>query len=278
MKSLSGPLTPLIDKRIMKQNSLYDFVFFGTAFRYLQSATGAIPYAGNGYVRENIQFVLNFLVKNNMKVSKNAAWELENLLFEYDEYFQDAETDVLTTEQVGRLASIMVRLNPTVLAEALEVTAFFPSEKRYSVIDLSRRPEVIFGVDSFGRLPQNAKFDFTEACKCILVERGTAAAFHLMRGTEATLKHLYFSVVKKGRKKPAMWANMVQHLNERKALDEACKGMLDVFRKGFRNPTAHPEKVYTVEEAQDLLGTTIQLAALICSQKGYVAPPEEEIN
>ena len=97
-----------------------------------------------------------------------------------------------------------------------------------------------------------------------------------MRGTEGLLKHLYFSVVKRGRKSPAMWNNMVVHLVERNAFDAGCKGMLDVFRTGFRNPVAHPEKVFSVDEAQDLLGTTVQLASLIVSQTGYENLSEAE--
>ena len=129
---------------------------------------------------------------------------------------------------------------------------------------------------AFAKFPEPAQIDCSESCKCILVERGTAASFHLMRGTEGLLKHLYFSVVKRGRKSPAMWNNMVVHLVERNALDAGCKGMLDVFRTGFRNPVAHPEKVFSVDEAQDLLGTTVQLASLIVSQTGYENLSEAE--
>jgi len=101
------------------------------------------------------------------------------------------------------------------------------------------------------------------------MDQPTAAAFHIMRCCECSLKQLYFSVVKKGRKKPPMWSNMVDHLVERKALNDAQKGTLDIFRKGFRNPTAHPDTFYTIDQAQDLLATTAQLLNQLVSHSKY---------
>lgn len=257
----------------MKKNDLYSFIFFGTSFRFLQDVRGGFQYHGEGLVRENIETVLNFLNDNQMNVSKNAAWRLLEIGRKWDEKFSLADENTISESEAEYLAELVNELRATVLAEAHEVTAFFPSEKRYNVRDLYDHPENIFGTKSFNLFPGQAQNDFSEACKCIMLERGTAAAFHLMRGCEGILKHLYFSVVKRGRCNPAMWGNMVQHLEKRDALDEACKGMLDIFRKGFRNPTAHPDRVYSVDEAQDLLGTTIQLAALMTTQAGY-EPPE----
>jgi hypothetical protein len=34
---------------------------------------------------------------------------------------------------------------------------------------------------------------------------------------------------------------------------------LDHIRSGFRNPTAHPEKIYDIDEAQDLLSICIEV-------------------
>lgn len=254
----------------MQINSLYRFIFFGTAFRYLQDLVPHPDFHSNGGPLANMNFILDFLNENNMRVSANAAIELRN--FRDILLNREGENRALSQDDCRELNTIMNALRPTILAESIEVTAIFPREKRYNFKHLTERPERIFGDATFQVLPEVAKHDFSEACLCIAVERPTAAAFHLMRGTEATLKHFYFSVVKRGRKDPAMWANMVTHLSERKALDEATKGMLDLFRRGFRNPVAHPEKIYSLDEAQDLLGTTCQLITLLVNRPGYTAP------
>jgi hypothetical protein len=52
---------------------------------------------------------------------------------------------------------------------------------------------------------------------------------------------------------------MVQHLKNRRALrgDESLINNLDDIRLHFRNPTQHPEKVYDIEEVQDLWGRCV---------------------
>lgn len=71
-----------------------------------------------------------------------------------------------------------------------------------------------------------------------------------------------------------MWGPMVEKLNQRKALDPALSGTLTTFREGFRNPVAHPDRFYSVDDAQDLLGTTTQLVSLIVNHDKYVAEPD----
>lgn len=255
----------------MQKNSLHNFVFFGTAFRFLQDASPHADVKMDGGILFNIGFVLDFFAENKMKVCANASWRLNDFKRSIEASCKGGDVS-LSFDKANELKGIMKELRPTVLAEAEEVTAFFPSEKRYNVDRLYSDVSSIFGVNAFGKLPENAQRDFSEAGKCIVLERATAASYHLMRGAECTLKQLYYSVVKKGRKPNAAWGPMVQHLEQRKALDEALKGTLDNFRRGFRNPVAHPDTFYSIDEAQDLLGTTTQLVALIVSHPKYVAP------
>ena len=255
----------------MQKNSLYQFIFFGTAFRYLQDLSAQADMKRDGGALYNIEYVLNFLQENKMQVSINASWKLEdfkeNILNEYD-----LGNKSISPESVDELHKIINELRPTILAEAQEVTAFFPNEKRYNIDKLFSDIASIFGKETFQKLPDNAKVDFSEAGKCIVLERSTAASYHLMRGAECTLKQLYHSVVKKGRKPHAAWGQIVQHLEQRKSLDEALRGTLDNFRRGFRNPVAHPDTFYSIDEAQDLLGTTTQLVSLIVAHSKYTPP------
>jgi len=251
----------------MQRNSLYDFVFFGTAFRYLSDLQPNPDFRSEGGPLSNIHFVLDFLENNNMQVSRNAA---QNLYAVFEELEGREDDDVSLDEAFcGNLRRILQEIRMTVLAEAQEVRAFFPNEKRYNTEFLFSDIGQIVGKDTYDALPENARRDLDEAGKCILLERSTAAAFHLMRGAERTLKHLYFCVIKRGRHDNLTWGSMTNHLDQRGALNEALKGTLDNFRRGFRNPTAHPDKFYSVDEAQDLMGTTSQLLALIASHPRY---------
>jgi len=51
-----------------------------------------------------------------------------------------------------------------------------------------------------------------------------------------------------------MWGNMVADLRKRRAARgyEVLLNHLDNIRSSFRNPTAHPEKFFDIQEAQDL--------------------------
>lgn len=108
---------------------------------------------------------------------------------------------------------------------------------------------------------RHAQYDFSEAGKCIAFERPTAAAFHLLRGTESELRELYCYFVKKNRIKPMLWGPMVQALlsHRRAKMNEALLKNLDNIRSSFRNPTQHPEKIYDIQEVQDLWGLCVEV-------------------
>lgn len=224
-----------------------------------------------GYVLDNFNILQDFFRENGMKVSINASQKVQEFIDELIEK-HDKNEHKLTASEAAKLSKLITELRIVVVAEAKELSAFFTSEKRYNVDALFDDIALIFGRTTFELLPISAQLDFSEAGKCIVLERGSAACYHLMRGSEASLKQLYFSVVKRGRMKRPMWAAMVEKLDERNALDDALKGTLDNARRGFRNPVSHPEKFFTVEEAQDLLGTTTQLMNLIAAHSSYVNP------
>src|SRR5258706_16076864 len=104
-------------------------------------------------------------------------------------------------------------------------------------------------------MPPIAKYDVEEAGKCIAFERPTAAAFHLLRGTESVLKDFYCTMIKQKRCQ-LMWGPMVADLRKRPKTKKniVLLDNLDNIRRSFRNPTQHPEKIYDIQEVQDLWG------------------------
>jgi hypothetical protein len=107
-------------------------------------------------------------------------------------------------------------------------------------------------------LPEIAQYDFTQAGKCIAFELLTSAAFHLLRATEATLRHLYFAATQNSA--PQNWGPIVQFLRQLpKPLPAPLLDNLDNIRQSFRNPTQHPEKIYDIQEVQDLFSLCVDV-------------------
>ena len=56
-----------------------------------------------------------------------------------------------------------------------------------------------------------------------------------------------------------MWGNMLDGLMARRGHDDKLLERLKYIKDTFRNPTSHPETVYTLTEAQDLVGICIDV-------------------
>jgi hypothetical protein len=78
---------------------------------------------------------------------------------------------------------------------------------------------------------------------------------------------LYYCFVKTNRLTKPMWGPMTDKLrrkNKPKPTNDLLDH-LDTIRKNFRNPTQHPEKFYTIDEAQDLLFASIVAINRVCA-------------
>lgn len=259
----------------MKKRTFENYFKLGGRLAYSRiSAIGANPpYGGKNHIKVALENAFEVIDELDLKVTKNVSIDLQEFKRELDEKIisipPSKKLSTLNTQDARKLADYLRTLERVARAEISERTAFFPAEKRYSADFLYANIGEIIGKTTYERLSDNARRDIESAGKLILLEQPTASAFHIMRACECTLKQLYKSVVKRGRKDPAMWANMVQHLVDKSELDEAQKGTLDIFRKGFRNPTAHPDTFYDIDQAQDMLATTAQLLNQLTSHAKY---------
>lgn len=144
------------------------------------------------------------------------------------------------------------------VSESALLAVYWTTTKRYGINDLTDCVDKLMSPGILDALPYVAIVDFQEAGKCIAFDRPTAAAFHLLRGTEAMVR-LYHQ---KWTKSPTMaqqpWGPLIDAL--RRLPQGPPKPPLDAvdnIRHNYRNPTQHPEKVYTIEEAQDLWGVCV---------------------
>lgn len=241
----------------MRREPIIDYFAFGTGFRYLLDSITDHPIRGHGYIEYNIDRFLAELPELGLAVTDRAATPLRTFRKKVLELPSDAR---LTVELGRELKKIMTELRPTLIAELKGVHAFVVTPKTIDVERLLSDVPSLLGPGTYVSLPEIAKNDFSEAGKAIAFERPTAAAFHLLRGTESVLRYFYTEQVKQRRVKPLMWGPVVLDLRQRRktAMHTTLYNNLDNIRTSFRNPTQHPELIYNIHEAQDLWSLCVE--------------------
>lgn len=202
------------------------------------------------WVERTIEYLLESFKEYDMAVTLRAAERLRQFL----EEVRDRETgSTLTKEQADKLREIILLLTKTFRAEAAGMHSFFTTDKRISMDKLTAKHELLFPEGVFSELSEIAKYDVKEAGMCIAFERSTVAAYHILRATEEVLRNLYCRIVRRKRIKSLIWGNITNDLAKRKKRPSATTMKnLEYIRDNFRNPTAHPEARYGIEEAQSL--------------------------
>ena len=240
----------------MKVVSIAEYIYLGTNIWYLQTMHVGRRINSKGGVRQNVESLGSKLDEFGLPVSSRAARRLISFC---EERFTDGEDDKFSAEDCVEVVRLANELRPTINAESVGLFAHITTERRYSSEYLLKDPWKLFAHQVRSRLDDVAINDVEEASKCIVFERPTAAAFHLMRATESTLKHFYCYLIKRNRCQ-LMWGPMVSGLRaKRNPPDTALLDHLDGIRRNFRNPTQHPEKVYDMTEAEDLFGVCIDV-------------------
>ena len=258
----------------MESKSISIYIYFGAVDQYLRSLQYIVsdiqlPVRA-GEVVKYLNAFFTQLKEFGLTVSLRAAeYELQEMR---DELAKLAAKDTLTSGQASKLSKAVGELKQTIRAEADGKVAFIVTDKRTDVNKLLHNVRSLLGRKVFESMPAIAQYDFEEAGKCLAFERPTAAAFHLLRGTEAMLRCLYCNIVKRKKdrvKPPLLWKAMLDHL-EKRTRNRPPKELLDHLdhiRDSFRNPTQHPEKIYDIEQVQDLWGVCVdavnRMAALL---------------
>jgi hypothetical protein len=247
-----------LEDKPMEKQSLLQFVHFGTCVRFLQDASEGQLYHGDDYLKENLRHFFKSLVELDLEVTRNAAYDLIGLFQEFNKLPKEAK---LTSEQAEKLCELMTDVRKTLDAELLTLSAYIVTPKVLDVRKLIDDVPALFGNGVFAALPDIARNDFSEAGKCIAFERPTAAAFHLLRGTESVLRNFYERMVRRQRIASRMWGPIVADLRKRPTGTKyaALYNNLDSIREHYRNPTQHPEKIYDISEAQDLWSLCIEV-------------------
>lgn len=242
----------------MRRQTIYNYYFFGTCLRYLQDVQEKFPIHGDGFVIENIDTFLSYLRAIDLPVTERVARELDTFKIELSE---TEKTSLLSEEQAKELISLMTKIRVTLEAELEGVKAFTTTPKIIDIQKLLDDVPNLFSPHVFNALPEISKYDFSEGGKCIAFERPTAAAFHILRGTESVLRLFYNSVIRRDRVKNLNWGSIISDLRKHRKTEKynTLTNHLDNIRNSFRNPTAHPEAIYDIHEVQDLWGLCVDV-------------------
>jgi hypothetical protein len=237
----------------MKPEGIHKYYYFGTCQRFLQDAEATMSIYGSGCIIENIDSLLDTMNELELSVTKRCR-PIYNLISLREELQKNEDATELGEENALKLKRIMSELRTTLDAEITGLEAYTVTPKRIDVKKLLQDVPSLFAPNVFALLPDIAKYDLFEAGKCIAFERPTAAAFHLLRATESVLRQLYCHLVKRKRVDPQLWGTMVADLRGRAKTRKhtTLYNNLDNIRLSFRNPTQHPDKIYDIQEVQDL--------------------------
>lgn len=237
----------------MKALSPYLFIHIGLDIRLLRHAHDFSV----GVIAKEATTLVSNLETAEFPVSVAGAHELTAFR---DSLSEEADKSrKLNSFEASRLGAIMDPLERIVHAEAQTKQIYVISETRFSLDSLTQHPNRMFADGVFAKLNLISKFDLYEAFSCLVFSRATAGAFHMLRASEAILRSYYEWTIKRGRDKNPTWANMVRTLSLKRHKRASLLQKLDFIRTNYRNPTAHPDAVYSVVDLQDLIGLCIDV-------------------
>ncbi|WP_281188995.1 hypothetical protein [Vibrio harveyi] len=242
----------------MQNRSSYDFIHIGLILRLLQDGDYSYSFAIT-----HLNLLLELIDEVGFEVSF-AYTESESFASIYELVHRKSKSspeESMDKVEIEQIAEVLQVIEKIVFSESSTKKIYTIPSRRYNSKYLLDSPEKLFKDGDFDVLSTLARVDLASAARCIVFGEATAAAFHVLRATEDTLKQYYFVHRKQKRLAKPMWANMVEQLRTKKT-NKPPKALLDslnMVRENYRNPTQHPEALYTIDTAQDLFGVCIDL-------------------
>ena len=247
----------------MRLIRLSPYILLGSSVRYLLDVRPGMP------VHEASQNELSLLAhlerveialeKADLRVARRAfATELAAISKALKKLPTNAK---LSEKQTSEIYIGIKAVSDVLRYEGANLQAFVLSDKRLQVDKLLSDVSDLFGECVYLALPDIAQYDFAQAGKCIAFELPTAAAFHVLRGTESVLRAYHAALVASATTAPQMWGPTTADLR-RLTADALAKELLDNLdniRVSFRNPTQHPDKRYDIDEAQDVFNLCVEV-------------------
>lgn len=238
----------------MREQRIYDYYYFGFEHSKIIETLNNYRISAKS-VNKVFKTFMVWLEEICLPVTLQASEPLKAIV----ESLPDEEEQPLSREIIDKIKQEFIIIKAVIDAELKIAILYRLEEKRYPLEILLEQPEKLLSKGGFEQLSSICQSDFSSACIQIALNQPTASAFHLMRALEEQVKTLYFAFKKTKRLKKPMWGPMTSELRSKRAPKptEKLLSHLDGMRIHFRNPTQHPEKFYSMDEAQDLLNQTI---------------------
>lgn len=237
----------------MKEIEIYKYYAFGFNYNIFKSGLhGKSITKALGSIDEYLEHIKEL----ELHVTNQIIWEIEDIAAELRETDQE---ETISADLADKIKKIANDADKTLDAELQLKKVLTLTPKRFNLEMLLNDPGKLLAKNTWDKMTVISQDDFKNGTRCIAMNLSTAAAFHLMRCVEEMVKQLYFCFVKQKRMKKPMWGTIVDKLKTKKTprLSIELLDQLDMLRKNFRNPTQHPEKFYSTDEAQDLLNSSI---------------------
>lgn len=188
-----------------------------------------------------------------LRVCKIAGYALLTAMQEVTR--QEDRTKQLEFDDIFPVSSAVRDFDTVFAAELQTLDTYFVSQAGiYSTPDLIERAENVFPASTRRLIPPHAAKDVREAGRCLAFDLPTAAAFHILRATEALIREYLTALIGSA---PAMrsrnWGRYITVLRRHSA-DEKILSALEQIREMHRNPVMHPEDFLSPEEALMLFG------------------------
>ena len=212
-----------------------------------------------------------------LSVCASAALELRQAISNaVPEKWEDLNAALLASEKktlppwiIYRVSEAAKKFETVLAAECQVLDTYFVSKKgAYSTADLIDHAHAQVPKPIRDKLSDQVKADLDQAGKCIAFDLSTAAAFHLLRGTEGVLREYYNCVVpgiKRALPKMRNWGAYIKLLKEHGA-EQRVTSLLDHLRESYRNPVLHPEENYTDSRALVLFGVCISALVMMLEE------------
>ncbi len=240
----------------MKPVELFEYFQFGGLVSYLMDASQGFPVHGSGGILLSIKTMVSYLDKFELNLTKRLP-KMQNLLKFFKSLAKTSEDYTLKLENAKKLHGIIKPIYESIFAELSTKKVYAITEKRINVNKLIDKISDLMVNNVYDGMPSISQYDFTEAGKCIAYECSTAAAFHILRGLEGTLRMFYEAISNKLATK-LRWSQIILELEKTSPPPpKPILEQLDQIKKNYRNPTAHPDKLYDIEEVQDLFNEAI---------------------
>jgi hypothetical protein len=258
-----------------------EFVFYELAIKVHSLAEltyDPIKYSTSWYMLWQARISLDEIYKQrSLNFTTPAALRLYNAIsaivpLSWDELTATLQTKIAEPEEplgvwlVNEVREGATEFETVLRNECQMMDIYFISKKgTYSTKDLVENAHYQVPEPSRSQLPEQTKVDFDQAGKCIAFDVHTAAAFHLLRGTEAVIREYYELLVPGPKKANIRMRNWGVYLKLMKAQngDTNVISLLNHMREAYRNPVMHPEENYSDERVQVLFGLCVSAVVLL---------------